>query len=126
MNPYAADPGLYGQYYHSIGEAAPPGPHGAYAAYYNAAAYASAQSNAASAAQAVAVAAGQPTAAIPAYATPHTTRAAAHIVQQVAHNPQRALTTIHPTPPLARTGVIKQGRCDNSSALMDPWAHPNY
>ena len=108
MNPYATDPSLYGQYYHSMGQAPHGGPHGAYAAYYNAAAYASAQNSAATA-HAVAAATGQPAAgtaaAIPAYATPHTRPA--QIVPQVTHNPQRALTTIHPTP--TRNSVMKQG-----------------
>ena len=112
MNPYGTDPNnFYGQYYHSIGQAPHGGAHGAYAAYYNAAAYASAHNNAATA-HAVAAASGQPTAAataaIPAYATPHT-RPAAQIMQQVTHNPQRALTTIHPSPIPTRSSVIKPG-----------------
>ena len=108
MNPYATDPSLYGQYYHSMGQAPHGGPHGAYAAYYNAAAYASAQNSAATA-HAVAAATGQPAAAasIPAYATPQTRPA--QIVPQVTHNPQRALTTIHPTPTPTRNSVMKQG-----------------
>ena len=107
MNPYVTDPSLYGQYY-SMGQSPHGGPHGAYAAYYNAAAYASAH-NTAAAAHAVATAAGQPTAAaaaIPAYATQQTRP---QMVPQVNHNPQRALTTIHPTPTPTRNNSLKQG-----------------
>ena len=107
MNPYAADPSLYGQYYHSMGPTPHGGPHGAYAAYYNA--YTSAQNTAA---HAVAAATGQPApaTAISAYATAHTRPA--QMVPQVTHNPQRALTTIHPAS--TRSGVIKPGIFSNN------------
>ena len=93
MNPYVTDPSLYGQYY-TMGQNPHGGHHGAYAAYYNAAAYASAH-NSAAAAHAVATVTGQPpvtAAAVPGYATTNS----AQIVPQVNHNPQNALTTIHP------------------------------
>ena len=105
MNPYVADPSLYGQYY-SMSQGPHGGPHGAYAAYYNAAAYASAH-NSAAAAHVVATATSQHGAAaaiVPAYATPQNRP---QIVSHVTHHPQRALTTIHPTP--SRNSSIKQG-----------------
>ena len=105
MNPYVTDPNLYGQYY-PMGHPSNGGPHGAYAAYYNAA-YASAQ-NTAAAAHAVATATGQHPAApatIPAYSAQN--RPA--IVPQLTHNPQRALTTIHSTPSNSRDNSLNQG-----------------
>ena len=116
MNPYVTDPSLYGQYY-SMGQSPHGGPHGAYAAYYNAAAYASAH-NSAAAAHAVATATGQPTAAapsIPAYATPNRP----HIVPHVNHNPQRALTTIHPTP--TRNSSLKPGNSLDNICKNSKW-----
>ena len=105
MNPYVTDPSLYGQYY-TMGQNPHGGHHGAYAAYYNAAAYASAH-NSAAAAHAVATVTGQPpvtAAAIPGYATTNS----AQIVPQVNHNPQNALTTIHPAQ--SRNSSLKQGK----------------
>ena len=81
------------------------GHHGAYAAYYNAAAFASAH-NSAAAAHAVTTVTGQPpvtAAAVPGYATTNS----AQIVQQVNHNPQNALTTIHPAQ--SSNSSLKQG-----------------
>ena len=105
MNPYVTDPSLYGQYY-PMGQPQHGGPHGAYAAYYNAA-YASAQ-NTAAAAQVVVTATGQhpiAPAPIPAYSAQNRPQ----FVPQLTHNPQRALTTIHPTPPNSKDNSINSG-----------------
>ena len=105
MNPYVTDPSLYGQYY-PMGQPQHGSPHGAYAAYYNAA-YASAQ-NTAAAAQVVASATGQHPGG-PATISAYTAQSRPQIVTQLTHNPQRALTTIHPTPSDSSNNSINPG-----------------
>ena len=104
MNPYVTDPSLYGQYY-PMGQPQH-GSHGAYAAYYNAA-YASAQ-NTAAAAHVVASATGQHPGG-PATISAYTAQSRPQIVTQLTHNPQRALTTIHPTPSDSSNNSINPG-----------------